>query len=79
MFRELRLVQDQIKELKAQRGMKKVLSSNDNAGSLKKLQQQVQAALEEVQVNVSPPPQRRVEDSCRPLLVTRQLERLNSR
>ncbi|KAG8902571.1 hypothetical protein FRC00_001364 [Tulasnella sp. 408] len=47
---ELHSVQQQIKELQAQRGMKKVWSSSDNAGSLKNLQEQVRAALEEIQL-----------------------------
>ncbi|KAG9029331.1 hypothetical protein FS837_003594, partial [Tulasnella sp. UAMH 9824] len=52
-FRELHSVQQQITELQAQRGMKKIWSSNDNAGSLKNLQEQVRASLEEIQVNIS--------------------------
>lgn len=77
-FSELQSVQQQIKELQAQQGMKKFWSSDDNDGSLKKLQEQVRAALEEIQVNILPPP-RRVGDSRRPFLVTLQLERLKSR
>ncbi|KAG9041554.1 hypothetical protein FS837_012091, partial [Tulasnella sp. UAMH 9824] len=47
--RELQSVQQQIKELQAQRGTKKFWSANNNDGSLKNLQEQVQAALEEIQ------------------------------
>lgn len=51
-FRALQAVQLEVETLNSQSGLKKFWSSYDQTGSLKKLQEKVRTALEELQVSL---------------------------